>query len=283
MLKSVYKFCFRALPFVLQAPLARNRPDLARLARPQKNDITIDFYLGKYSVQIDTWNDSERVLLSGSCEFPLGELIRRFVKPGDHCLDIGAGMGAAAIAMADAAGEKGRIDAFEPNMALLNRLRANLDLNRELKAILHTHQNAFASNEGKVVLQPDLRITGKEILNEIQGMRRGATMEAPATTLDGFLQKSALGKVNFMKISVDNFAFEILRGGERVLKEFHPVVFVPFASDSKIAPQNSLRELLERFSYQVYQVSRASGELIPDSEAFASPQESAGMIAIHTK
>ncbi len=82
---------------------------------------------------------------------PINEVIeawRPFIKPGDHCIDVGAWLGDTAIAMAVLAGSDGRVDAFEPNPAAFDVLARNCVQPDEL-AIIHPHCFGISDYSGR--------------------------------------------------------------------------------------------------------------------------------------
>ena len=64
-------------------------------------------YLGEFLVRVNTDSDVERRLLSKSYELGTQAIIARYVKPGQHVLDIGENVGAITLALAKAVGPKG--------------------------------------------------------------------------------------------------------------------------------------------------------------------------------
>lgn len=48
----------------------------------------------------------------------------------------------------------------------------------------------------------------------------------PFTTLDDFVQEKELSKIDLIKIDVDSFDFEVLKGAKHILAKFNPIVIV---------------------------------------------------------
>jgi len=48
----------------------------------------------------------------------------------------------------------------------------------------------------------------------------------PFTTLDDFVQEKELSKIDLIKIDVDSFDFEVLKGAKNVLKKYDPFIIV---------------------------------------------------------
>ncbi len=89
----------------------------------------IDYDRGLFNV--DTSSLAEyKILFLNHCEPAITSLIKYIVKPGDLCLDIGANVGAVTLVMSFATGRKGKVVAIEPHPRMVERLRANVELNR---------------------------------------------------------------------------------------------------------------------------------------------------------
>ncbi len=64
-------------------------------------------------------------------EFADGEnrLMARYVKPGDHVIDVGANLGTTVLPLAKAVGPQGQVIAFEPQPLMAQCLQTTLTLN----------------------------------------------------------------------------------------------------------------------------------------------------------
>ncbi len=72
---------------------------------------------------------SESGYYLGEHEPDLQQVLPRYLKPGMTVFDIGANIGFFAIAAANLVGPTGRVVAFEPNPAVVARLKENVELN----------------------------------------------------------------------------------------------------------------------------------------------------------
>lgn len=102
-------------------------------------------------VHVDTGSALEYALLFRGCHEPhVVEWIRRAVRPGAVCLDVGANVGAHALVMARCAGADGLVLAFEPHPALARRLRENVALNgyRQVRVV----EAAVSDADGEATL-----------------------------------------------------------------------------------------------------------------------------------
>jgi FkbM family methyltransferase len=87
--------------------------------------------LGKYLMYVPLDDDSmsPHLMLNGYWETWLTQAVARYVKPGMACVDVGAALGYYTLLLADLVGEKGRVEAWEPNELAMRLLRRSVRLN----------------------------------------------------------------------------------------------------------------------------------------------------------
>ena len=138
-------------------------------------------------------------------------------------LDAGANLGLHAISWAKSR-PSARLFAFEPSRRTLNFLRHNVELNG-LGARIEVIEEALSDHRG----------TGEffhceddaySSLRDTRRQRVVDTYQVIIGTIDDFVQSRALARVDLIKIDVEGFEREVLLGGERVMKEFRPHLFV---------------------------------------------------------
>jgi FkbM family methyltransferase len=125
--------------------------------------------------------------------------------------DIGANVGYYTVLFSQLA-PAGRVLAFEPTDTA-KMLRANLEHNKVGNA--EVHEVALAATTGE---REDriFRLWGSD----------GEVRTWPFCSLDDFIARHRIERVDCLKIDVDSFDFEVLRGAERTLAERNPVVVV---------------------------------------------------------
>jgi FkbM family methyltransferase len=125
--------------------------------------------------------------------------------------DIGANVGYYTILFSQLA-PAGRVFAFEPT-ATAEMLRSNLRHNRIGNT--EVHEVALAATTGE---REDriFRLWGTD----------GEVKTYPFYSVDDFIALHRIERVDCLKIDVDSFDFEVLRGAERTLAERDPVVVV---------------------------------------------------------
>ena len=125
--------------------------------------------------------------------------------------DIGANVGYYTILFSQLA-PRGRVFAFEPT-ATAEMLRANLRHNKVANAEIHEVALAATTGEREDRIY---RLWGTD----------GEVRTWPFSSLDDFIERHRIERVDCLKIDVDSFDFDVLRGAERTLAERDPVIVV---------------------------------------------------------
>jgi FkbM family methyltransferase len=255
--------------------------------------------LGLFPAQgrVIPWEDEMRVLLlsssqgSQSClyyglhDYPSMQFLRRYLRLGDLCADIGANVGIYSLLMARHAGAT-QVHAFEMLASNISKLRANLRLNGfdGADGVL-VHDHALADRDGQV------------LLNAGDGDSTGSISPPPATDgeaadgrwvqarrLDSFPWPAGFA---FIKIDVEGAEQLVLQGGKQLLPAA-PMVWSFEYLDTQQRLGFSKAALLEAFASWEYQffLYRPTGNrlvaFIPDSHRSWPRREDQNVLAIHT-
>jgi FkbM family methyltransferase len=172
--------------------------------------------------------------------------------------DIGANIGYYSILFSQLA-PAGRVFAFEPT-ATAQMLRANLAHNAVGNA--EVHEVALAATTG-VREDRIFRLWGTE----------GEVKTYPFYAFDDFVARQGIERVDCLKIDVDSFDFEVLRGAERTLAERNPVVVVEL--NHALGHRNQgVGEALAWLARRGYRKA-----LVLDNDNFVLQREPAGALA----
>lgn len=280
-IKNIIIWIFQCLPFRWQVFFSRGRSSLGFYIHSEEQEMVVDYFLGRYSVLVNTSNDVERRFLSGCYEEDVVAIIRRLVRPGDVCLDIGANVGAISIALADQVGQKGKVYAFEPGPIFLERMRKNIALNPSLAQIIEVDGRALSNQNSKLKWQMSTTAMGTAT-TYVNGMDSSAPIiEVEAIRIDDHPILAHLDCINLIKLDVDGLEFEILQGGSQTLRRHLPVVLYEtnlWNDEMRNAAQN-IEKFLLNLGYRIYKVEPSTYELIPTS----FPDYSFNTVAIHSK
>ena len=151
------QLCTKALglcPGPLLRRVVHERPVLARRYPPDRV-LTIHHYQGDLTVHLDTRSIIDREMLSGAYDRGTMLIVRRLVKPGHHCLDIGANVGAVSLAMAKRVAPTGRVYAFEPGPPFFDRLVRNVSSNPPLAGVVEAVNVGLRDQPGRLLWSED--------------------------------------------------------------------------------------------------------------------------------
>ena len=145
------------------------------------------------------------------CELETKRWFVEHVRPDWWIFDVGANIGYYTILFAQLA-PRGRVLAFEPT-ATAEMLRSNLKHHNIQNA--EVHEVALGATTGE---RQDriFRLWGSE----------GEVKTYPFYKLDDFVDQHRIDRVDCIKIDVDSFDFDVLRGAEQTLLRKNPVVVV---------------------------------------------------------
>lgn len=173
--------------------------------------------LGKYLVYADAQETgiTPHLAMDGYWESWITLALARTVRPGAHCLDIGANHGYYTLVMADAAGSKGRVVPVEPTPRLAEMLRQTLDIN----GFPHVEVLAKAAfdSDGKTL---QLVVPARRSLNARLAEEAGPTDEAvpvESVTVDSITRDWP--RVDLIKIDVEGAEEAVWRGMQRTLDQ----------------------------------------------------------------
>jgi FkbM family methyltransferase len=176
--------------------------------------------------------------------------LRELVSPTSLVLDIGANIGAHTLHLAQLVGPEGRVLAFEPTDFAFRKLHRNLDLNPSLASRVETFHCFLTASDGASVpsaiysswpLAAEAGLHAKHLGREMQ------TESAQARSLDGILSEYADRKVKLVKLDVDGFECDVLRGATSMLRDARPIFVMELAPYLLEERGSSLDELLSHF------------------------------------
>jgi FkbM family methyltransferase len=134
--------------------------------------------------------------------------------PGDCVIDAGACFGDTALAFAASAGDRGRVYAFEIDPSNLEVARHNLALNPGLAARISLQEEALGEAEAQRYMHGSG--PGAQVLDRPGGM------PVRMTTLDRFVERAGVERVDFMKMDIEGAELGALKGAVGTLKKFKP-------------------------------------------------------------
>lgn len=166
---------------------------------------------GKY--KINGINDSE---LKNELYADVYKMKHVFPQRGDCILDIGAFRGETAIVFADQIESCGKIYAFEPIKGSFEIMKKNIAENK-LEEVIHP-VNMGCSDRARQTLAVSVDSGAPwNFISEDDG-----TISVNLTTIDDFAAKNKIQKIDFIKMDVEGFECDAIKGGEQVIRRDRP-------------------------------------------------------------
>ncbi len=148
-------------------------------------------------------------------------------------VDVGAHVGYYSLKAAKAVGSGGRVLAIEPNPDTLQVLRANIAASGD--SMITVEPVACSDSEGVLELFAASRNnTGATSLSRSNALKFGferKSFRVRTRPLDALVQENRLDRVDVIKIDVEGAEILVLKGAERTLDLYHPVVTVELVED----------------------------------------------------
>ncbi len=140
-------------------------------------------------------------------------LLTDHVRAGSTALDVGAHIGSIAVPMARLVGPSGQVYAFEPQHVAYRQLVHNLRLNDLGQAV--PLRFAVGAENTIIEMNPVRRDDGQVAVGE-------GGDQAELRTLDGF----GFSDVSLIKIDVEGYELEVLKGAEELIRRERPALIV---------------------------------------------------------
>ena len=158
-----------------------------------------------------------KIMRLGLFDLSVCELIARLVQPGDTVLDVGANCGQMTSLMAVCAGPSGRVMSFEPHPVNFDLLAKNVAQWTDGAEIVAS-DTALGDVPGTAQLgEPEDFEENTGLSSLASGRMSGRSFEVMVDTLDNVL--SGVESVRLMKMDVEGFEANVLRGASESLKD----------------------------------------------------------------
>ena len=197
----------------------------------------------------------------GVYELELTSLLKKYIRKGDVCVDVGANIGYISAFMLGLVGKSGAVHSFEPVPEYYDRLvevkRNNVELSLNVNTV------ALGETEGTY----QICVSGRSNIGWntlVPGFMSEDAVEKkidiPVKRLDDYLTENDISSVRLIKIDTEGFELPVLKGLEKYLNTctMLPILIVEIAPTAYPKLNRSLDELAdytENFGYEAVDVT----------------------------
>tara|TARA_R110002050_G_scaffold162939_1_gene292845 strand:- start:7157 stop:7885 length:729 start_codon:yes stop_codon:yes gene_type:complete len=175
------------------------------------------------------------------------------VKPGDCVLDIGANIGIMTYFLSEKV-EAGEVYSFEPvpeNLSALHKIIKKHRLDN-----VSVIEKALGAEKGTLeMVMPKFGKARKQglshvIHDSIDTFNEGTKYTVDVVTLDTILEQATC-QPKAIKLDVENFEFFVLKGGEKLITQNHPIIYTELWDNEN---RYKCMDLLTQWGYKTYVV-----------------------------
>lgn len=184
----------------------------------------------------------------------------------DLILDIGANIGEIALRFARTFPDS-TVHAFEPFPETFRALERNKA--RNVFPNIHLHLLGLGSKPGKVFFEE--RTIGNPGMNRVTSSQEKSAIEIEVVTLDSLFKDLSEQTISLIKIDVEGYELEVLKGAAGILQKYHPILFIELDDDNLREQGGSAIELLHFLGTFGYKVRHAeSNQVLTENNSFDS-------------
>jgi FkbM family methyltransferase len=179
-------------------------------------------------------------------------LLRQVLRPGDTFLDIGANIGFHTALGSRLVGPTGHVVAFEPMPAALELLKGT--------ASSYANVEVVGAAVGLVRAEATFYVRPFGDTSSLEQTEDGAApITVPVVSID---EAVAAGRIALIKIDVEGFELDVLRGARATIARHRPVVCFEFIEDVYAARLGfglqNFRDLFYPMGYRLYGLERTT-------------------------
>ncbi len=200
-------------------------------------------------MHVDTTISAERwLMLSGSYHPALGYVLQQQVPAGGYCIDAGANLGFFTVQLAHWVGPSGQVAAFEPNPAMVERIRQNVNANGY--AHVDVVPKALHDETGVIQFYVD-KDPAKSSLDSTVVRHPANVITAEALILGDYLTAAGWTRLDAIKMDIEGNDCRALLAAEASLERFHPFVAFEYKYDTDPTLAANAFDMFARLGYRL--------------------------------
>jgi FkbM family methyltransferase len=160
--------------------------------------------------------DESYIYHNGYWEKEATTLMQKFIKKGDIVFDVGANIGYYTLIFANTVGDKGRVFAFEPCPRNIRNLENNVRRNSFQNIVIERTALGENSQTMQMYFPCDVQFGAGGFFKARSYL---AQQEVGVVTLDDFIKKEGITRIDFLKLDIEGGEIFALRGMSETLNQ----------------------------------------------------------------
>lgn len=208
-------------------------------------------------------SDYQEWLIFFHCKSDSSDHVLEYLGQSIHIFDIGANIGQTSLNIFQKQKNKGLnpvIHAFEPYPRTYEKLKTNISLNKD--AAVKAYNLGIGEEKGTLyMMQHSPSNSGGFRMTE----DKQNSVKVAVTTFDAFVSEQRIPAVDFIKIDVEGFEVQVLKGALQTIRQFKPVIVFEYSLENIRAQGGDIREILKELKSMNYKVGSKEGIEDPDA------------------
>lgn len=187
----------------------------------------------------------------GMYEMGTMNFIQENLSAGSTFLDAGANIGVMSLVAAKAVGSDGRVISFEPHPNTRSILEKNISLNGFSQIEIQAVGLGSGKSSGTLFSEEKNR-GGSSLMDYDENEEHGA--EIQIVSLDSLVDELNLNQLDLIKIDIEGWEFEMLKGAKKTLTRLRPTLIVEIDLHRKLEG-GTVREMVDflvEIGYEIY-------------------------------
>lgn len=241
----------RSYPFMNGYGRIANMPVVRSLVDRMTGDsVEAELSMGAYLIAPCSDHVGRATWLFGDLDPKLTRIAQLLLRKGDHVVDIGAHCGLFSLQVADLVGSFGSVDAVEPQPVLCKMLKHSLVQNDVYNVRLHELALGSRAEVATLSIPAANSGAGSLVRRRVGDSRLPVVVHPSGDFLTGLTD----GKIRFIKMDVEGYEAEVVRGALAFFNKQRPDIVFFEAQYNRRYEDNATVSLLTECGYTCYPV-----------------------------
>lgn len=210
------------------------------------------------------------------------EFWRDRIQPGMTVIDVGANVGVYTFSAARLVGSEGLVFAIEPFGGCVKCLEETCRINQISWVKICAGAASDRNGTARLSLRESSELNAIITDDSIENFNPGSYVEVPCFTLDSLIEQENLKRVDFMKIDAEGHELSVLKGSEKILSQFSPVILYENIAGTK-GSNLPVADYLRSHGYELFRYQPYVKKLIPISDTADNLSNDLNIIALPAK